>query len=157
MDRSFLLTSKYLPGIENFRIYHTNDTLVQDGGLLWKPEKRSLSGIREREWYTKMLRTTDNLVWTNAADDRTKLVVSHKILNAYGDVYGIVYLLLNYNGVFMESFEHPFEGAGELYIVDDNERIIASSEPSEIGSRLSSSSLGQYWNNSLETSATKAG
>lgn len=84
-------------------------------------------------------------------------MVSHKILNAYGDVYGIVYLLLNYNGVFMESFEHPFEGAGELYIVDDNERIIASSEPSEIGSRLSSSSLGQYWNNSLETSATKSG
>lgn len=157
VDRSFLLTSKYLPGIENFRIYHTNDTLVQDGGLLWKPEERSLSGIRERDWYTKMLRTTDNLVWTNAADDRTKLVVSHKILNAYGDVYGIVYLLLNYNGVFMESFEHPFEGAGELYIVDDNERIIASSEPSEIGSRLSSSSLGQYWNNSLETSATKSG
>ncbi|KAI7249912.1 hypothetical protein KC345_g11703, partial [Hortaea werneckii] len=157
VDRSFLLTSKYLPGIENFRIYHTNDTLVQDGGLLWKPEERMLSGIREKDWYAQMLRTPDNLVWKNAADDKTKLVVSHKILNAYGDVYGIVYLLLDYNGVFMESFDHPFEGAGELYIVDDSQRIIASSEPTQIGSKLASSSLGKYWNNPEEPAGSQNG
>lgn len=55
VDRSFLFTSKYLPGIENFRIYHTNDTLVQDGGLLWKPEGRMLSGQREQDWYAQRL------------------------------------------------------------------------------------------------------
>lgn len=157
VDRSFLLTSKYLPGIENFRIYHTNDTLVQDGGLLWKPEDRLLSGVREKDWYTQMLNTPDNLVWRNAADDKTKLVVSHKILNAYGDVYGIVYLLLDYNGVFMESFDHPFDGAGQMYIVDDNRQIIASSEPAKIGSRLDSSSLGQYWNGSEPSTVTRNG
>ncbi|GGF94890.1 hypothetical protein GCM10010912_44780 [Paenibacillus albidus] len=145
VDRSFLFTSKYLPGIENFRIYHTNDTLVQDGGLLWKPEERKLSGLTEQVWYQERFRSQDNLMWTNALDDKTRLVVSHKILNAYGDVYGIVYLLLNYNVVFAESFDRPFEGAGQMYIVDGNEQIIASSEPDEIGSRLSASSLSPYW------------
>ena len=43
VDRSFLFTSQYLPGITDFRIYHSNPTLVQDGGLLWKPgESRSV-------------------------------------------------------------------------------------------------------------------
>ncbi|WNS45309.1 sensor histidine kinase [Paenibacillus sp. MMS20-IR301] len=157
VDRSFLLTSKYLPGIENFRIYHTNDSLVQDGGLLWKPEDRKLSGMLERDWYAERLASPDNLVWTNAGDDRNKLVVSHKILSSSGDVYGIVYLLLNYKSVFAESFDHPFDGAGEMYIVDGNERIIASSEPSEIGTPLSSSSLSEYWGRADGTVRTNNG
>ncbi|MHA6533520.1 cache domain-containing sensor histidine kinase [Paenibacillus sp. BAC0078] len=148
VDRSFLFTSKYLPGIMNFRIYHTNDTLVQDGGLLWKPEDRMLSGIREREWFEQRVQLPDNLTWSNALDDKNGLVISHKILNAYGDVYGIVYLLLNYNEVFAESFDHPFNGAGEMYIVDQNEQIIASSQPDEIGNRLEASSLRPYWSTS---------
>lgn len=91
--------------------------------------KTEPSGIREREWYTKMLRTTDNLVWTNAADDRTKLVVSHKILNAYGDVYGIVYLLLNYNGVFMESFEHPLKGPENCILLTTTNELLHPRSP----------------------------
>ncbi|MEF2964779.1 response regulator [Paenibacillus sp. M1] len=157
VDRSFLLTSKYLPGIENFRIYHDNRTLTQDGGLLWKPEERMLSGLPERVWYAQRLRSPDTLVWTNAVDDKTKLVVSRKILNIYGDVYGIVYLLLNYNEVFAESFNHPFDGAGEMYIVDGNGVIIASSNPAEIGILLSSSSLYPYWDSQGETRKTIQG
>ncbi|WP_040952256.1 sensor histidine kinase [Gorillibacterium massiliense] len=157
VDRSFLFTSKYLPGIENFRIYHTNDTLVQDGGLLWKPEGRMLSGMVEREWYADRLARPEILLWTNAADDKTRLVVSHKILNTYGDVYGIVYLLLNYNEVFADSFKHPFDGAGDLYIVDENKQIIASSVPGEIGSSLISSSLGRYWHSPEETAQAENG
>lgn len=148
VDRSFLFTSKYLPGIEDFRIYHTNETLVQDGGLLWKPEERKLSGKTERAWYEESVRKPGMLSWSNAQDDKTRLVVSHKIINAYGDIYGMVYLLLNYNAVFAESFEHPFSGAGEMFIVDENGKIIASSERGEIGDRLDSTSLQAYWDSS---------
>ncbi|WP_340023469.1 sensor histidine kinase [Paenibacillus sp. FSL K6-1096] len=157
VDRSFLFTSKYLPGIENFRIYHTNATLVQDGGLLWKPEGRLLSGQREQDWYAQRLASPDNLVWTNAKDDRNKLVVSHKILDSNGEVHGLVYLLLDYKSVFAESFDHPFDGAGEMYIVDGSQRIIASSEPSEIATSLSSSSLSEYWGRSGGTTRTDNG
>ncbi|KQO16663.1 cache domain-containing sensor histidine kinase [Paenibacillus sp. Leaf72] len=157
VDRAFLFTSKYLPGIENFRIYHTNDTLVQDGGLLWKPGDRKLSGLIEQEWYKGRLQSPDNLTWTNALDDKTRLVVSHKILNTYGDVYGIVYLRLNYNEVFAESFDHPFDGAGEMFIVDSDEQIIASSESNEIGSRLSESSLSEYWSSPEGSAVTVDG
>ncbi|MDQ0876525.1 two-component system sensor histidine kinase YesM [Paenibacillus sp. V4I3] len=145
VDRSFLFTSKYLPGIEDFRIYHSNGTLVQDGGLLWKPENRMLSGITEKVWYENNLHSPGNLNWSNALDDKTRLVVSHKIINTYGNIYGVVYLLLNYNVVFSESFEHPFEGAGELFIVDENGNIIASTDPGEIGDRLASTPLKEYW------------
>lgn len=157
VDRSFLFTSKYLPGIENFRIYHTNDTLVQDGGLLWKPEGRMLSGQREQDWYAERLSSPDNLMWTNAKDDRNKLVVSHKILDSNGDVHGLVYLLLDYKSVFAESFDHPFDGAGEMYIVDESKRIIASSEPAEIAASLSSSSLSEYWGSADGTTRTNNG
>lgn len=153
VDRSFLFMGKYLPGIENFRIYHTNETLVQDGGLLWKPEDRMLSGMTEKAWYEENSRLRGNLTWSNAQDDKTRLVVSHKIMNAYGDIYGMVYLLLNYNAVFAESFEHPFSGAGELFIVDENGEIIASSEPGEIGGQVSNTSLQAYWDKPDATAA----
>lgn len=96
-------------------------------------------------------------MWTNAKDDRNKLVVSHKILDSNGDVHGLVYLLLDYKSVFAESFDHPFDGAGEMYIVDGSERIIASSEPSEIAASLSSSSLSEYWGSADGTTRTNNG
>jgi len=146
VDRSFLLTAKYLPGIEDFRIYHSNASLVQDGGLLWKPQDdRMLAGIKESDWYEQAIGSPDILTWSNSRSDARKLVVSRKIMDSYGSVYGVVYALLDYNSVFAEPFNHPFSGAGELYIVDKNERIIASSESGEIGDRLASSSLKRYW------------
>ncbi|CAM3337074.1 MULTISPECIES: cache domain-containing sensor histidine kinase [Paenibacillus] len=157
VDRAFQATSKYLPGIEAFRIYHANDTLVQDGGLLWKPEERMLSGMLESAWYGQTLRSRDVLQWSNAIDDERKLVITQKILNIYGENYGIVYLLLDYNAVFAEPFRQPFNGAGELYIIDDREVILASSEPDEIGERLSSSSLANYWGEPLLNNAPANG
>ncbi|MBD2871938.1 cache domain-containing sensor histidine kinase [Paenibacillus arenilitoris] len=143
VDRSFENTARYLPGIEDFRIYHANPTLVQDGGLLWKPD---LSGPEVKAWFDRTIASPDALTWSNAANDKRKLVVTQKILNKYGESYGIVYLLLDYNDVFAEPFNNPFRGAGELYIVDENnKRIIASSEPGEIGDLLEGSTLQRYW------------
>lgn len=145
VDRSFQFTSKYLPGIDNFRIYHTSSTLVQDGGILWKPERRLLSGIEERAWYEETLANPKMLRWSNAANDSRKLVVSQKIASNYGEVFGIVYLLLDYNAVFAEPFERPFDGAGALYIVSDEGRILASSDAGEIGHLVADSSLRPFW------------
>nr|WP_255654514.1 sensor histidine kinase [Cohnella sp. REN36] len=153
VDRSLPLTAKYLPGIEDFRIYHTNDSLVQDGGMLWKPEDRMPAGIRENDWYEQTLASPDILSWSNARNDPRKLIVSCKIMDRYARIYGVIYLLLDYNDVFAELFNHPFSGAGDLYIVDKNEHIIASSESSEIGNRLSSSSLESYWAHQNQVSA----
>lgn len=147
VDRSFQFTAKYLPGIDNFRIYHTSPTLVQDGGILWKPERRLLSGIEERAWYEETLANPKMLRWTNAANDARKLVVSQKIASNYGEVYGVVYLLLDYNAVFAEPFERPFDGAGALYIVSDEDRILASSDASDIGRLVVDSSLRPFWQN----------
>lgn len=153
VDRSFTNMTKYLPGIEDFRIYHTNPTLVEDGGVLWKPGNRFLSGAPEKMWYKQTAESPKVLSWTNASDDKRKLIVTQKIISKYGEIYGSIFLLLNYNDVFLEPFTNPFSGEGSLYIVDNDEHIIASSEPEEIGERLVDSSLNPYWKRQIDESS----
>jgi two-component system sensor histidine kinase YesM len=145
VDRSFPYTSKYLPGIEDFRIYHSNPTLVEDGGLLWKPGNRLLAGLDEAEWYERMIRSPETSDWSNAPNDRRKVVVTRKMIDGYGNAYGVVYLLLDYSAVFEGLLTRPFNGAGELYILEPNGHIIASSQADEIGNSLEASSLKRYW------------
>lgn len=136
VDRTFLITSKYLPGIADFRIYHTNETLVQDGQLLWRPEDRLLSGMVERSWYREGLEADTPLLWSNAPNDRKMNIITRKIIGPSGDVLGLVYILLNYDAVFGELLDHPFKGSGSLYIVDAAHRILAASDPAAIGNRV---------------------
>jgi two-component system sensor histidine kinase YesM len=135
VDRTFLITSKYLPGIADFRIYHTNETLVQDGQLLWRPEARMLSGIDERSWYKTAMQSFSPLVWSNVPDNPNQSVITRKIIGNNGNLLGMVYILLNYDAVFGELLDHPFNNAS-LYIVDDSRRILAATDRSSIGVRI---------------------
>ncbi|MDQ0113894.1 cache domain-containing sensor histidine kinase [Paenibacillus harenae] len=144
VDRSFVFTSKYLPGIDDFRIYHTNPMLVQDGRLLWKPEDRILQpGFKETDWFAKASEAPGALLWSNMNKD--KLVISHKIMSPAGDLQGIIYLLLDYKTVFGELFDRPFSGSGELSIMDDYGTIIVSSDPGKIGLKLHDTALSNHW------------
>lgn len=136
VDRTFLITSKYLPGIADFRIYHTNDTLVQDGQLLWQPEKRTLAGMDELAWFHEAVESNQTMRWSYAPSNPKQNVITRKIISPNGTTLGLVYILLNYNAVFGELLNHPFNGRGSLYIVDDEQRILAASDPSSIGSRI---------------------
>lgn len=135
-DRNFLVTSKYLPGIVDFRIYHTNQTLVEDGQLLWRPEARMLSGLDERTWYKKTLESESPILWSNAPDNPGQIVITRKILDSTGTPLGMVYILINYNVVFGDLLDYPFKDGGSLYIVDGEKRILATSERDKIGSRI---------------------
>lgn len=157
VDRSFQYTDQYLPGIKSFRIYHSNSTLVQDGGFLWRPENRMISGEREEAWFERTIETPGALKWSNVVDNERELVVSHKISNHNGGYYGIIYMRLDYNEVFAEFLHRPFDGAGDLYIVDERGNIIASSSQEQIGIRLSESSIQPYWNDSFEMNAVMNG
>ncbi|MCL6456369.1 MAG: sensor histidine kinase [Gorillibacterium sp.] len=136
VDRTFLMTSKYLPGIVDFRIYHTNETLVQDGQLLWRPEGRNLSGMDERSWYNKAMLSTNSLLWSNAPDNPKQVIITRKILSQTGSMLGMVYIRLNYDAVFGELFDQPFSGNGALYIVDESKRVLAATDTTKIGSRM---------------------
>jgi len=140
VDRAFLSTSKYMPGIVNFRIYHTNPTLVQDGRLLWKPEHRMLAGMSESSWYEQTVETIDSPRWGNVPGGSEDIVVSHKIIAPSGDAIGMVFMQLDYDTVFGNLFEQPFNGAGELYILDSNHRIVAASDREQIGSIVGAAS-----------------
>ncbi|SFJ79432.1 two-component system, sensor histidine kinase YesM [Paenibacillus sp. UNC496MF] len=136
VDRTFLITSKYLPGIADFRIYHTNGTLVEDGQLLWRPEAgRQLAGMDERAWYERAKRSPNPLFWSSVPGKPNQSVLTRKIIDNSGELLGMVYVLLNYDAVFGELLDHPFND-GSLYIVDDNRRILAATNRAEIGKRL---------------------
>lgn len=143
VDRSFLSTSKYMPGIEQFRIYHTNATLVQDGRLLWKPEERPFAGMTESEWYEESMAAAESLRWINVPGESEHLMVSHKVMNANGAAVGAIYMLLNYDMVFGDLFDRPFNGAGDIYIIDHNRRVLASSREELIGSVIEAPDIGQ--------------
>ena len=149
IDRSFQFMSQYLPGIRYFRIYHTNDTLVQDGALLWKPEKRMLGAKQEMEWYEERLADSKPLLWSNDIEGSGGIVVSRKIMSAYGTAYGtaygMVYLQLDYPSVFGDLLHQPFDGAGELYVLNETNQIIASSDAKEIGRSVQDSRLNPMW------------
>jgi two-component system sensor histidine kinase YesM len=138
-DRTFLITSKYLPGIADFRIYHTNDTLVQDGQLLWRPEERLLSGMNESEWFEKVIHAPEALSWSSIPGNPSQIILSRKIISPNGNILGAVYILLNYEAVFGELLGEPFNESGNLYIVDQNQQILAATERKRIGSFIQTS------------------
>lgn len=146
VDRSFVFTSKYLPGIDDFRIYHTNPMLVQDGRLLWKPEGRILQpDLNETDWFIQTSEASNSLIWSNV--NKNKLVISHKVMSPTGNLQGIIYMLLDYKSVFGNLFNQPFSGSGELSIIDDSGMIIVSSDPEKIGLKFQSTTLNNHWDN----------
>lgn len=145
IDRSFQVMSRYLTGIENFRIYHVNPTLIEDGGLLWKPGGRALDGGDEQSWYEGVMASPVALQWSDIPGENAKLTVSRKIMNPGGYVFGAIYMLLDYNSVFGELMDHPFSGEGSLFLLDEHDRVVAASERSMIGKPLTATGLSTLW------------
>lgn len=133
VDRSFATTSKHLTGIRSFRIYHNNPTLVQDGSLLWKPEDRPFAGRSESMWYEEVLQAEDSPLWVNVPLSEKWMLVSHKVIASNGEGIGAIFMELNYEEVFGTLLNRPFNGMGELYILDHSQHVIASSDNSQIG------------------------
>ncbi|NUU59575.1 sensor histidine kinase [Paenibacillus sp. JW14] len=136
VDRTFLVTSKYLPGIADFRIYHTNDTLVQDGQLLWRPEDRPLAGRDEQSWFEEVVNSPDSLHWASVPGNPNQIVLSRKIINPTGNILGAVYILLNYDAVFGDLLGQPFKDNGSLYVIDSSRQILAGTNREVIGNRM---------------------
>nr|WP_260986726.1 sensor histidine kinase [Paenibacillus terrae] len=159
VNRSFQVMSRYLPGIMAFRIYHTNESLVEDGGLLWKPGNRILTGnLNEESWYRSVMESPSVLQWTYIPGSVAQLMVSQKITNGDNSVVGVIYLLLDYNTVFGELMDRPFSGSGSLYLVDEEEHIVSASDRSIIGKSVIDTDLSNLWKSVLGTeSATVNG
>ena len=145
IDRSFGTVADYLPGVEDFRIYHKNDTLIEDGGILWKPSRRMIQGMNENEWYESMLSSRDNLKWDLFRDPHTgisKLTLSGKIsYSSGGEAIGVVFLKIKSSLVFENILNNAFNQQGDVYLVKDNGIIFASSTEGLIGKNISETVL----------------
>ncbi|WP_239696534.1 sensor histidine kinase [Paenibacillus oryzisoli] len=147
VDRSFQVMSRYLPGIDDFTIYHVNPTLVEDGRLLRKPAHRPFTGGDEGVWYESVMASPISLQWSEVPGENTKLVVSRKITNTSGYAFGAIYMLLDYGSVFGELMDRPFNGAGSLYLLDEHNRIVAASNRGMIGQDVANTTISKFWEN----------
>lgn len=145
IDRSFGTVANYLPGVEDFKIYHKNDTLIEDGGILWKPSRQMFQGMSENEWYESMVSSKDNLKWDLFKDPKTgisNLTLSRKIsYGSSGETIGIVFLKIRSSLVFENILNNAFNQQGEAYLLKDNGVIFASSTEELIGKNISETVL----------------
>ncbi|MBB3125361.1 two-component system sensor histidine kinase YesM [Paenibacillus rhizosphaerae] len=145
VNRSFQVTSRYLPGIVDFRIYHENPDLVEDGGLLWRPANRSLAGMNELSWYRSVMNSDFVSQWFSTPRSTNQLIVSRKITNANGYAFGAIYMLLDYNSAFGEVMNQPFNGMGSLFLLDENDNVVAASDRSMLGKPVELTPLSKVW------------
>lgn len=135
IDRSFRTIHESVPGIATFRIYHNNRTLIEDGGMLWKPSERAIGDDTEEEWYQSVLLERSPMKW-NAILNNADLTLVRKILFSHNECLGIVYLQLHTNQVFGQMIENSFHGQGEIYLAQNDGYIFAASKEGFTGKKI---------------------
>ncbi len=150
IDRSFGTVRDSLPGVESFRIYHTNETLAEDGGILWKPNGRTLLDGSEKDWYERMKSTDTPMVWDLYADPRNgslNLALSRRISWITGeDMLGAVILNIRSGQVFESLLESSFHGQGDVFLLNDKGIIFASSRQDFVGREIGHTPFGSAKN-----------
>jgi two-component system sensor histidine kinase YesM len=145
IDRSFGTVRDTLPGVQYFRIYHDNDTLVEDGGFLWKPGGRSLTDGTEDSWYESMRHTTEPMIWdvyTDRGNGSINLTLSRKINWLESDsMSGAIILSIRSGPVFENLLSSAFHGQGDVFLMNDKGIIFSSSDQAFIGKNAEQTSL----------------
>ena len=133
VEQSFSYIYDELPGIVDFRIYHTNESLVEDGGVLWKPAGRPLGAETDAQWFARAtsLRFTDWQVQLGARGPEA--ILSAAIGTSSQRVNGAVYLRMSLQRVFGDELAAtPYSGS-QYAIADAAGRVILATDPALIG------------------------
>lgn len=133
IDRSFGMVAHYLPGIMDFRIYHNNETLLEDGGVLWKPSpKRSLSGMSEELWYRDMESSSEMMKWTYVGNKETNeydLVLTTSINQIpNNNMVGMTYMRIRGNRIFGDALDNALDDQGKIYMIMGETLLYSSNE-----------------------------
>ncbi|NLX76349.1 MAG: sensor histidine kinase [Clostridiaceae bacterium] len=140
IDRAFGTVRESLPGMEYFRIYHRNNTLAEDGGILWKPSNRELSGTTEHDWYNNLKASDSSMHWDlykNPVNGLLYMTLSRKITWVPGDdMLGAVIICVRSAEVFENLLDTSFRGQGDVFLINEKGVIFSSSRKDFVGKNL---------------------
>lgn len=142
VEQSFVYVYDMLPGILDFRIYHQNDSLVEDGGILWRPEGRNI--FREEtdtDWYRRV-RARKQREWRIWVDPRTAMPGSEAFLSTRVGITpdavanGAVLLRLSLQRAFGDVLA-PTRYADSSFVVADAGAVLLATHARLVGADMS--------------------
>lgn len=148
MEQAYQYVHGLLPGITQFRIYHHNQTLLENGGLLWKPGDRLLDGQNEKEWYDRKLNAgkPEWAVYLQPYNGESYSVVTHSIPRGAAGSAGVLYLRIA-NSVAFNSIWNSVSHSGVQYaLTDGNGTVFLASSSEMVGKQPDDSAFAHAEN-----------
>jgi hypothetical protein len=141
MEQAYQYVHSLLPGITQFRIYHDNETLLENGGLLWKPGNRLLDGQAEKEWYEQHLNDSHPhwTVYIQPFNGETYSTLTHSIPRGTAGCVGVLYLRVSNSYAFNSIWKSSGISGARHALTDDQGTIFLSTDSQLIGNRLADS------------------
>lgn len=139
IDNSFSYVYGELPGVQQFRVYHRNDSLVEDGSILWKPTGRKFADGTDIEWYERAstAKKFEWLIYPKTSNPVEMIaVLSACVSNTGNDVAGVVYLQLSMQRAFNDAIKATQYTSGSYAVIDHKNQLILSTESAMLGQNI---------------------
>ena len=151
-ESSYKYVLGVLPGITQFRIYHMNETLLENGGVLWKPGDRILDDENERDWYARKV-NLDKVEWSVQYYPRSPesySVLTNNIPRGSLRSVGVLHLRFTNNAAFGSALE-PTNDTGTAHaLVANDGKVLLATDSALVGDALGDTPFGlaeQYGGN----------
>ena len=138
LEFSYQYVHSLLPGITQFRIYHNNPTLLENGGILWKPGDRLLDGEKERDWYAQKL-NLNQAEWSvhiQPYNASSYAVLTNNIPRGTTGSIGMLYLRISTMPAFGSVMKSSSDSNTLHAMTDDQGMIFLSTDGDMVGMTL---------------------
>lgn len=138
MEFAYQYVHGLLPGMTQFRIYHNNPTLLENGGVLWKPGDRLLDGEIERDWYARKLNVNkaEWRVHIQPYNGESYAVLTNNIPRGTAGSIGMLYLKISNMPAFGSVMKSSSDSGTIHAMADDQGVIFLSTDGNMVGMTL---------------------
>ncbi|MDI6619680.1 MAG: histidine kinase [Clostridiales bacterium] len=137
--KSFGFIKDYLPGVEDFRIYHTNESFTEDDVIIWRPDSRLVSGIESEKWFETVLNNPNTTLWHLFYDTNKgqyMMSLSCRLNSLRSPVKGCLYLAVRDNETFNSLVENSFSEQGEYFLAANDGTIFGATNMNTVGKNI---------------------
>lgn len=152
---SFGFIKDYLPGVVDFRIYHTNNSFTQDGAIIWEPDKQhEVSGIESLKWFQNVNKNGKSPIWHLFYDQEKQqyiMSLSCSLPALLSPVKGCLYLAVKDNDIFNSLSEEQASKQSEYFLVSKDGTVFSASKGDLVGTNIRKTSYGHFFDNKNDT------
>lgn len=144
VHQSFSYVYDELPGILDFRIYHNNETLIEDGGILWKPGDRMYMGELDSDLFVQVM-SGKRLSWridVNRRANMVEVLLSTRIGLSLAQGNGAVFLRMSMQSAFGDALAATEYSGSSCCVADGNGVVILATDSKLMGLPLSETHFG---------------